>query len=81
MANPLTFQLGKLVAISGVVLVGIGLLLMAGARIGFFGLGKLPGDIAYKGKNVSFYFPVVTCLLLSALGTLILWLIAFFRRP
>jgi len=65
----------------GVVLVGVGLLLMAGARVGFFGLGRLPGDIAYKGKNVSFYFPVVTCLILSALGTLLFWLISFLKRP
>lgn len=81
MASPLTFQLGKLIVILGVVLVGVGLLLIAGTRVGFFGLRKLPGDIIYKGKNVSFYFPVVTCLILSAVGTLILWLVALFRRP
>jgi len=81
MAGSLTFQLGRVIVVLGVVLVGIGLLLMAGARAGFFDLGRLPGDIAYKGKNVSFYFPVVTCLVLSALGTLVFWLISFFRRP
>jgi hypothetical protein len=81
MASPPTFQLGKLIVILGMVLVAVGLLLMAGARVGFFSLGKLPGDIAYKGKNVSFYFPVVTCLILSAVGTLVFWLISFLKRP
>jgi Protein of unknown function (DUF2905) len=81
MAGSPAFQFGKLILILGLVLVGIGLLVMAGARAGFFGLGKLPGDINHKSKNVSFYFPVVTCVLLSALVTLILWLISFVRRP
>ena len=81
MAGSLTFQLGRVIVILGVVLVGVGLLLMAGSRVGFFGLGKLPGDMAYKGKNVSFYFPVVTCLILSALGTLVFWLISLSKRP
>lgn len=76
-----SYQFGKLLVVFGAVLLVSGLLLMAASRIGFLGLGKLPGDITYKGKNVSFYFPVVTCLLLSALVTLILWLISFFRRP
>ena len=81
MAGSLTFQLGRVIVILGVVLVGVGLLLMAGSRVGFFGLGKLPGDMAYRGKNVSFYFPVVTCLILSALGTLVFWLISLSKRP
>lgn len=74
------FQLGKFLVIVGVVLVGLGLLLMAGSRFSFFGFGRLPGDIAYKGKNVSFYFPIVTCLVLSAILTLILWLFSFLSR-
>lgn len=73
-------QLGKLFVIIGFVLVALGLALMLGSRFGFLGLGRLPGDIAYKGKNVSFYFPVVTCLVLSVLLTLILWLFSFFSR-
>ena len=73
-------QLGKLLVIAGVVLVGLGLVLTLGSRFSFFGLGKLPGDIAYKGKTVSFYFPIVTCLVLSAVLTLILWLFSFLSR-
>jgi hypothetical protein len=74
------YHFGKLVVIFGLVLLVVGLVLMLGSRIGLFGLGKLPGDITYKSKNVSFYFPIVTCLLLSALATLILWLVSFLRR-
>ncbi len=80
MSDWVPFQLGKFLVIVGVVLVGLGLLLMAGSRFSFLGFGRLPGDIAYKGKNVSFYFPIVTCLVLSALLTLILWLFSFLSR-
>ncbi len=81
MTGSLGFQFGKLILVLGLVLVVFGSLLMAGSRLGFFGFGKLPGDIAYKGKNLSFYFPIVTCLILSAVGTLVFWLISFLRRP
>lgn len=75
------FQFGRLLVVAGVVLVAAGLLLMTGSRTGFFRLGRLPGDIAYKGRNVSFYFPIVTCVLLSVVITLIFWLISFIKRP
>jgi hypothetical protein len=74
------FQLGKLLVFTGVLLVVFGLLIMAGSKFSFFGLGRLPGDVAYRGKNVSVYFPVVTCILLSVVFTLVLWLISFFGR-
>jgi len=76
----LPFQLGKFLVIVGVLLVAAGLLLIAGARFSLFGLGRLPGDIAYKAKNVQFYFPIVTCVLLSVLLTLVLWIISHFTR-
>lgn len=76
------FQIGKFLVVAGVVLVAIGLLVMTGARFSFWGFGKLPGDIAYKGKHGAFYFPIVSCLLLSAILTLFFWLISLFtRRP
>ncbi len=75
-----SFQLGKLLVVAGIVLVGLGLALMAGARFSFFGFGRLPGDIAYKGKNLSFYFPIVSCLILSVVLTLVLWLISFLTK-
>jgi len=74
------FHVGRFLVIVGVVLVGAGLLMMAGSRFSFFGLGLLPGDIAYKGKNTSFYFPVVTCLVVSVALTLLFWLVSYFRR-
>ena len=73
-------QLGKFLVAIGVVLVAVGLLLMAGAKFSFFGLGRLPGDIAYKSKNVQFYFPIVTCVLLSVVLTLVLWLISVLTK-
>jgi hypothetical protein len=75
-----SFQLGKFLVIVGVLLVVAGLLLMAGARFSFFGLGRLPGDITYKGKNVQFYFPIVTCLILSVVLTLVFSLISLFTK-
>ncbi len=75
-----SLQLGKFLVIAGVVLVALGLLLMAGDKFSFWGLGHLPGDIAYRGKNTHFYFPVVTCLLLSVVLTLVAWLVSFLTR-
>jgi hypothetical protein len=43
-------------------------------------LGKMPGDIAIERDHIRFYFPLTTCLLLSALLTGILWLVRFFSR-
>ncbi len=80
MGGPASFQFGRFLVIAGIVLVAFGLILMAGSRFSFFGLGRLPGDIAYKGKNFQFYFPIVTCLVLSAAATVILWLISLLRR-
>ena len=80
--NAPLFQIGKLVFVLGVVLAVTGLLLLAASRMGFLGsLGRLPGDFAYKGRNFSFYFPIVTCLVLSVVLTLVLWLMTLFRRP
>jgi hypothetical protein len=72
-------DLGKSLVVIGAVLAFIGLLLVAGGRLPFR-LGRLPGDLAYQGKTGSFYFPVVTCLLLSALLTLAMWIVNHFRR-
>ena len=77
-ANPLG-ELGKLLLVAGILLVGAGALLLFGARLPFR-LGHLPGDIAYQGRNGSFYFPIVTCIVLSLALTLIMWIIHFFRR-
>jgi len=71
---------GKLLVFAGAALIVAGALLIAGSKVSFFGLGRLPGDINYKGRNVSFYFPLVSCLIVSALATLLFWLISFLGR-
>ena len=77
-ANPLG-DLGKVLLVGGVVLAGVGLLLIVGGRLPFR-LGRLPGDISYEGRSGGFYFPIVTCILLSAALTIVLWIINYFRR-
>jgi Protein of unknown function (DUF2905) len=72
-------ELGKWLLIAGVVLIGAGALLVFGARLPFR-LGRLPGDISYQGRHGSFYFPVVTCLLISVAFTLVSWIVNYFRR-
>ena len=66
--------LGRGLIIAGVVLVALGVIVMLSSRLPFK-LGRLPGDIYYQGRNGSFYFPVVTCLLISVLVSVIMWLV------
>jgi len=75
-----SLQLGRLLVIAGIIFVAVGLVLMAGSKLSFLGLGRLPGDIAYKGKNIQFYFPIVSCLVLSVVLTLVLWVISILTR-
>jgi hypothetical protein len=72
-------DLGKLFVACGLSLALVSVLLLAFGKLPFR-LGRLPGDIVYKGSNSSFYFPVVTCILLSIVLTLILWVVNHFRR-
>jgi hypothetical protein len=67
-------NLGRLLIYSGLVLLVLGVIVSALSRTSL-PLGRLPGDIQWRGKNTTFYFPLVTCILLSLLGSLILWLI------
>jgi hypothetical protein len=68
-------ELGKLLVMAGLMLAVVGVLLWTGWGRGW--LGRLPGDIHYTRGNFSFHFPIVTCLLLSLVLTILLWL---FRR-
>lgn len=72
-------ELGRLLVAIGVICAAVGALFLFGARLPFR-LGRLPGDIAYPGRNVSFYFPIVTCIILSAALTLFFWVVSLFRR-
>jgi hypothetical protein len=64
--------MGKLLVIIGLAITAIGLLMTMGVPI-----GRLPGDIVVRRGSFSFYFPIVTCVVLSLLATLIL---SFLRR-
>ena len=70
---------GKLLIAVGLMLAVIGAVLYAGSKLPFR-LGRLPGDILVQGKSSTFYFPVVTCLVLSLVLTLLSWLFSSFRR-
>jgi hypothetical protein len=66
-------DLGKLLVIVGLVLAAAGALLWKTGGLG--GLGKLPGDLFVQRGDSSFYFPLVTCLLISLVLTLLAWLL------
>ena len=66
--------LGRLLITLGIVLVAAGLLVTFAGRLPVR-LGRLPGDIYIHGKNSSFYFPLTTCIVLSALFSLVLWML------
>jgi len=72
-------ELGRVLLILGIVLVGAGAVLVFGAKLPFR-LGRLPGDIIYQGRNTTFYFPIVTCLVVSLALALFFWIINLFRR-
>ena len=64
---------GKLLIFFGILLVALGLILSFGVKISW--LGHLPGDIYIRRENFSFYFPLTTCLLISLILTLVLYLL------
>ena len=72
-------ELGRMLLILGAVLVGVGAVLYFGGRLPFR-LGHLPGDIVRRGEHTTFYFPIVTCLLVSVALTFLFWLFNHFRR-
>ena len=65
-------DLGKMLIFFGVIMALVGVILLAAPKIPW--LGKLPGDISYQGKGFTFYFPLATCILLSVVLSLILYL-------
>ena len=72
-------EFGKWLILGGLILAAIGGLFLLGAKLPLR-LGRLPGDIAIEGRRGSFYFPVVTCILLSVVLTLVTWLVSLFRK-
>lgn len=72
-------NLARWLILVGALVVLLGVLLWVTDKAGWldrFPLGRLPGDIRIERDNFRFYFPLTTCLLLSALATLILWLVS-----
>ena len=69
-------QIGKMLMLMGAVLLVAGALFYISGRIGF--LGHLPGDIHISRGNTDFYFPIVSCIVISIIGTILLNV--FFRR-
>ncbi len=72
-------EFGKTLMLLGVIVAGLGGILFLGGRLPLH-LGRLPGDIAIQGRRGSFYFPIVTCLLLSVAFTLVMWLVGWLRK-
>lgn len=72
-------DLGKIVIFFGVILLVAGVVLLLLGRTNL-PLGRLPGDILYRGKNTTFYFPLATCILLSVILSLLMYVINHWRR-
>lgn len=70
--------MGKTLIAIGCLFIIAGLLFMIGDKFSFFGLGHLPGDIHFSKGDTDFYFPIVSCILVSVVGTILLNL--FFRK-
>jgi ribose/xylose/arabinose/galactoside ABC-type transport system permease subunit len=66
-------DLGKLLLVLGGMIILIGAVILLAGRFNL-PLGRLPGDIAYRGKNTVFYFPIVTCIVISVVLSLLLWI-------
>ena len=62
--------MGKIILFAGLIIAAVGLLMMAGASI-----GRLPGDISYRRGNFTFYFPLVTSIIISIVLTIVLALL------
>jgi len=66
-------DIGKLLFFSGLLLAAAGLLIWKDRRLGM--IGRLPGDLSVQRPGFSFYFPVTTCIVISIILTLLMWLL------
>jgi hypothetical protein len=69
---------GWVLLVLGLAVAGLGLIWILVPSIPW--LGRLPGDIRIERENFRFYFPLATCILLSLVLSLVLWLVQLFRR-
>jgi hypothetical protein len=72
-------ELGRGLLFLGGIAVVVGALLYFTGRLPLR-LGRLPGDIVHRGEHATFYFPIVTCLLLSIALSVLFWIFTLFRR-
>ena len=72
-------ELGRALLILGVVLIAVGAVLYFGARSPFR-LGRLPGDIVHRDEHSTFYFPIVTCLIVSVVLSILFWIFSNLKR-
>jgi hypothetical protein len=66
--------MGRMLIVAGLLIAVLGVLLTFGDRLPVR-FGRLPGDIVYKGRNTTFYFPLATCIVLSVVFSLVMWLL------
>ena len=71
--------MGRLLIAFGVALVIVGVVVLGLERAGL-GLGRLPGDFAYRGRNVQVWFPLGTCIVLSVLLSVVFYLLSKLHR-
>jgi hypothetical protein len=71
-------SIGKLLLVFGGVIFLLGMVVLLAGRLNL-PLGRLPGDMLYRGKNTTFYFPLATSIVLSVLLSLVFYLISRFR--
>jgi hypothetical protein len=72
-------EIGRALLVFGGVVVVASAFLFFGGRLPLR-LGRLPGDVVHRGEHTTFYFPIVTCLILSVGLSMIFWLFSYFRR-
>ena len=65
---------GRILIALGLVILAVGVVLTIGEKLPIR-LGRLPGDIVIRGRNSAFYFPIVTCLAISAILSFVMWLV------
>lgn len=70
-------QIGKWLILAGILVAVTGALMVLLGRVGLF---RLPGDLQFGERNWRIYFPIASCIIISVILTLILWLIHYFRR-
>ena len=67
-------EFGKILIFFGILIALFGVILVFAGRM-HVPIGRLPGDILYRGKNTTFYFPLATCIVLSVVLSLVLYLV------